>query len=151
MPFRTDERIAHEKCRQQRQAIGNAKRRRQAELEHAGGFAASAGRSGNGVLQRFEIAANVVQETLAGFGQGQFACRALEQTLAEIALQHGNVAADGGWRQPEQARGGGKAARLGAANEGFEIGERLHRSSAPDDLQRILENKTSKYRLILDE
>ena len=67
-----------------------------------------------------------VQEALAGFGQRQLPRAALKQPDAEIALQHRDVAADRRRGQRQPPRGGRKAAGFGAADEGFEVGERFH-------------------------
>ena len=77
-------------------------------------------------LQVLEIAPDREQEALAGFGQRQLARAALKQPDAEIALQHRDVAADRGRGERQPPRGGRKPAGFGAADKGFEVGERFH-------------------------
>ena len=73
------------------------------------------------------LSADREQEALAGLGQRQLPGAALKQADSEVALQHRDVAADRGRGQRQPPRGGRKAAGFGAADEGLEVGERLHR------------------------
>ena len=122
-------RIALQEVRQQRQDVFDAEGQAHADPEHAGRFAAVGGDARDRRLQVVEIAPDRVQEALAGFGQRELPRAALKQPDAEIALQHRDVAAHRRRGQRKPPRGGRKAAGFGAADEGFEVGERFHRST----------------------
>src|SRR5207244_3938036 len=112
---------------QEWQNVIDSKGQAEADLEHAGRFAAVRRDARNRRLQLLQIVPDRVQETLAGFSQSELACAAVKQPDAEVSLQHRDIAAHGrrGERQPPRCRR--EAARFGASDEGFEVRESLHR------------------------
>ncbi len=50
----------------------------------------------------------------------------MKEPHTEIALQKGNVSANGGRRQRQMAGSFRKTAMLGATNKGFKVGQRFH-------------------------
>ncbi|MDT4871847.1 hypothetical protein FQZ97_1070010 [compost metagenome] len=97
--------------------MGHAETRRHAQLEHTGGFALVVADAGEGRLQGLQVAADGLLQAFAGFGQGELAGGTLEQPHAQVALQHGDIAADRRGRQGQAPGGRGEAAGFGAADE----------------------------------
>lgn len=126
MPVGHDVRIAFEELAEQRQDVVAAEGQPHADLQRAAGLVADAGDVGESGLDALQAAADLLQETLPGFGQGQAPGAALEQAHAEVAFQAGDVLAHPGRRQAQAPGGLGEATGLGAADEALDVAEGFH-------------------------
>ncbi len=96
LPVGTDLRVSFQELRQQRHDVIDPEGQAHADLEHAGRLGAVRGDARNRRLQLLQMAPDPVQETLAGFGQGQLPSAAVEQPNTKVSLQDRDVSAHGG-------------------------------------------------------
>ena len=115
--------MAREPARQRRADDKLAERDRHTRTQGAACLPATTGKPGAGILRSMDEVAALAEEVLAISGEDDLAPAAVEQPDAQLGFQARHRLADCRRRDPEQAGGGGEAARLGSADKGGKAGK----------------------------